>query len=55
MPYVIKPRRPGDIAECWADPSLAAKELHWKAERGIEQMCADTWRWQSQNPRGYSD
>ena len=53
VPYVIKPRRPGDIAECWADPALAAKELHWKAERGIEQMCADLWRWQSQNPYGY--
>ena len=53
VPYVIKPRRPGDIAECWADPALAAKELHWKAERGIEQMCADTWRWQSQNPNGF--
>ena len=53
VPYVIKPRRPGDIAECWADPALAAKELNWKAERGIEQMCADTWRWQSQNPKGY--
>ena len=53
VPYVIKPRRPGDIAECWADPALAAKELHWKAERGIEQMCADIWRWQSQNPYGY--
>ena len=53
VPYVIKPRRPGDIAECWADPALAAKELHWKAERGIEQMCADAWRWQSQNPNGY--
>ena len=53
VPYVIKPRRPGDIAECWADPALAAKELHWKAERGIEQMCADTWRWQSRNPNGF--
>ena len=53
VPYVIKPRRPGDIAECWADPALAAKELNWKAERGIEQMCADIWRWQSQNPYGY--
>ena len=53
VPYVIKPRRPGDIAECWADPALAAKELNWKAERGIEQMCADLWRWQSQNPYGY--
>ena len=53
VPYVIKPRRPGDVAECWADPALAAKELNWKAERGIEQMCADIWRWQSQNPYGY--
>ena len=53
VPYVIKPRRPGDIAECWADPSLAAKELHWKAERGIEKMCEDLWRWQSMNPYGY--
>ena len=53
VPYVIKPRRPGDIAECWADPSLAAKELHWKAERGIEKMCEDLWRWQSMNPYGF--
>jgi len=53
VPYAIKPRRPGDIAECWADPALAAKELHWKAERGIEKMCEDLWRWQSQNPYGF--
>ena len=53
VPYAIKPRRPGDIAECWADPALAAKELNWKAERGIEKMCEDLWRWQSQNPYGY--
>ena len=53
VPYVIKPRRPGDIAECWADPARAAKELNWKAERGIEKMCEDLWRWQSQNPYGY--
>ncbi len=53
VPYAIKPRRPGDIAECWADPALAAKELHWTAERGIEKMCEDAWRWQSQNPYGY--
>ena len=53
VPYVIKPRRPGDIAECWADPALAATELHWKAERGIEKMCEDLWRWQSINPYGY--
>jgi UDP-glucose 4-epimerase len=54
VPYVIKPRRPGDIAECWADPSLAAKELGWKAERGIEEMCADAWRWQKKNPYGFN-
>ena len=54
VPYAIKPRRPGDIAECWADPSLAAKELGWKAERGIEEMCADAWRWQSKNPWGFN-
>ena len=53
VPYVIKPRRPGDIAECWADPALAARELHWTATRGIEKMCEDAWRWQSQNPYGY--
>jgi UDP-glucose 4-epimerase len=51
--YKIAPRRAGDIAECYADPTLAAKELGWKAERGIEQMCEDTWRWQSNNPDGY--
>ena len=53
IPYKICPRRPGDIAECWADPALAAKELKWKAKRGIDKMCADTWRWQSRNPYGY--
>jgi UDP-glucose-4-epimerase GalE len=53
VPYKIRPRRPGDIAECWADPALAAKELKWKAKRGIAEMCADTWRWQSANPYGY--
>jgi len=53
VPYVIKPRRSGDVAECWADPSLAAAELGWKAERGIETMCADLWRWQSMNPYGF--
>ena len=54
VPYKIGPRRPGDIAECWADPSLAEKELGWKATRGIEEMCRDAWRWQSANPYGYS-
>ena len=54
VPYKICPRRPGDIAECWADPSLAAKELGWKAERGIDEMCADAWRWQKKNPYGFN-
>ncbi len=52
--YKITPRRPGDIAACFADPALAAKELGWKAERGLEEMCEDTWRWQSENPKGFS-
>ncbi len=51
--YKIAPRREGDIATCYADPGLAARELGWKAEKGIEEMCADTWRWQQQNPDGY--
>lgn len=55
IPYVIGPRRDGDIATCYSDPSKAFKELGWKAERGIEEMCEDSWRWQSQNPNGYPD
>jgi len=55
VPYSIAPRRAGDIAECWADPSKAREELGWKAEYGLEQMMADSWRWQSQNPNGYQD
>ena len=55
IPYVIGPRRDGDIATCYSDPSKAHKELGWKAERGIEEMCEDSWRWQSQNPNGYPD
>ncbi len=51
--YRIAPRRSGDIAQCYADPSLAEKELDWKAERGVDEMCADSWRWQSNNPSGY--
>jgi UDP-glucose 4-epimerase len=51
--YQIKPRRPGDIAECWAEPHKARDELGWQAERGLERMMVDTWRWQSQNPNGY--
>ncbi|KYN80542.1 UDP-glucose 4-epimerase [Vibrio cidicii] len=51
--YEVKPRRAGDIAECWADPSYAAEVLGWKATRSLETMVADTWRWQSNNPNGY--
>ena len=51
--YRITDRRPGDIARCFADPGLAEKELGWKATRSIDEMCEDTWRWQSMNPRGY--
>ncbi len=51
--YKIVDRRPGDIATCYSDPSKALEELGWKAERGIEEMCEDSWRWQSQNPNGY--
>ncbi len=54
VPYKIVARRPGDIAQCFADPALAAKELGWKATRGLEEMCEDTWRWQSENPKGFS-
>ena len=53
LPYVIAPRRPGDIAACYADPIKAKNELGWQAEYGIERMCADSWRWQSMNPNGY--
>ncbi len=53
IPYRIVERRPGDIAECWADPSRAKEELGWTATRGIDRMCADAWRWQSANPDGY--
>nr|WP_291235001.1 UDP-glucose 4-epimerase GalE [Frisingicoccus sp.] len=53
IPYVIKPRRPGDIATCYADPSLAEKELGWKAVRDLNKMCEDSWRWQKNNPQGY--
>ncbi|WP_144393566.1 UDP-glucose 4-epimerase GalE [Pleionea sediminis] len=51
--YKISERRPGDIAECWADPSLVAKELGWKAHRELSEMLEDAWRWQSNNPNGY--
>ena len=55
VPVQIGPRRPGDIARCWADPSLAERLLGWKARLGLEAMCADAWRWQSRNPQGYAD
>ena len=55
IPYVIKPRRAGDIATCYCDASKAEKELGWKAENGIREMCEDSWRWQSMNPNGYED
>jgi UDP-glucose 4-epimerase len=54
IPFDIVARRPGDVAECYADPSRARDLLGWQAEFGVEQMCADAWRWQSQNPRGYA-
>jgi len=54
VPYRIHDRRPGDIAVCYADSSKAERELGWKAERSIEEMCADAWRWQSNNPNGFS-
>lgn len=55
IPYVIKPRRAGDIATCYCDASKAEKELGWKAENGIREMCEDSWRWQSDNPQGYEN
>lgn len=54
LPYEVKDRRPGDIATCYADPAKAKAELGWEAEYGIEEMCEDSWRWQSQNPDGYN-
>jgi UDP-glucose 4-epimerase len=51
--FVVGPRRPGDIAQCYADPSLAATRLGWRAAFGLERMCVDSWRWQSGNPSGY--
>ena len=53
IPYEIQPRREGDIAMCYANPAKAAEVLGWKAERGLDEMCADSWKWQSQNPNGY--
>ena len=53
LPYVIDPRRSGDIATCYADPRKAREELGWEAQYGIEEMCASSWKWQSNNPNGY--
>ena len=53
VPYKIVDRRPGDIAICYADPSKSKNELGWSAERGIEDMCLDSWRWQEKNPNGF--
>ena len=54
IPYKVTNRRTGDIAACYADSSLAQKILNWKAKRGLADMCADAWRWQSRNPQGYT-
>ena len=55
VPYTIAPRRPGDIATCYSDPSKAEQVLGWRAQKDIEDMCRDSWRWQSQNPKGYDE
>ena len=52
--YRVAPRRSGDIASCYADPGQATNLLVWRAERGLSDMCADTWRWQSLNPHGFN-
>ncbi len=54
IPFKIAPRRPGDIAECFADPALAAVTINWRAELNLDQMCADAWRWQNANPNGFA-
>jgi len=54
VPYQVAPRRVGDVAACYADPALALALLGWRAERGLDAMCADAWRWQSNNPNGYA-
>ena len=55
VPYVITERRPGDIATCYADPAKSAEKLGWKAEKTLADMCRDSWRWQSTNPKGYEE
>jgi UDP-glucose 4-epimerase len=54
VPYQVVERRPGDAAQCYADPTLAKKLLGWEAKRSLQEMCVDAWRWQSRNPRGYA-
>ncbi len=54
LPHKIQPRRPGDIAQCYADPAYAEQKLGWKATRTVEDMTIDTWRWQSENPNGFN-
>jgi UDP-glucose 4-epimerase len=53
LPHEFAPRRAGDVATCWADPAHAERSLGWRATRNLDEMCADTWRWQSTNPNGY--
>lgn len=55
VPYVVDPRRPGDLAEVYADATKARELLGWEAKRGVKEMCEDTWRWQKNNPNGYND
>jgi UDP-glucose 4-epimerase len=55
LPYVIAPRRPGDLGTCYADPAKSAAKLGWKAERNLEDMCRDAWNWQKNNPNGYNN
>jgi UDP-glucose 4-epimerase len=55
VPYDLKPRRPGDVAACYADPAMAQQLLGWQAELDLQRMCEDSWRWQSMNPRGFQE
>ena len=55
LPYKIVERRPGDLATCYADPAKSAEKLGWKAEKNLQDMCRDSWRWQSMNPKGFDE